>query len=68
VLDKTGSTGKYDFNLDFTTRGPTTAAPNDSDGPRDLFTAVQQQLGLRLEQKKIPVVVVDCAEKTPKEN
>jgi uncharacterized protein (TIGR03435 family) len=66
VVDKTGLTGTYDFNLTFTTRGPD--APADS--PPDLFTAVQQQLGLRLEQKKIPVdvLVVDRAGKTPKEN
>jgi uncharacterized protein (TIGR03435 family) len=72
VLDKTGLTGKYDFNLTFTTRGPSTAAADDAagDGPPDLFTAVQQQLGLRLEQKKTPVdvLVVDRAEKTAKEN
>ncbi len=66
VVDETGLTGKYDFNLDFTTRGPDAPA----DAPPGLFTAVQQQLGLRLEQKKIPmdVLVVDRAEKTPKEN
>jgi uncharacterized protein (TIGR03435 family) len=72
VLDKTGLTGKYDFNLTFTTRGPSTAAADDaaSEGPPDLFTALRRQLGLRLDQKKIPVdvLVVDRAEKTPKEN
>jgi uncharacterized protein (TIGR03435 family) len=85
VVDKTGLTGKYDFNLTFArdertsanvvgNPGPSTAATNPAEavnnGPPDLFTAMQEQLGLRLEQKKIPtdVVVVDSAEKTPKEN
>jgi uncharacterized protein (TIGR03435 family) len=85
VVDKTGLTGKYDFNLTFVrdertsanmvrNPGPSTAATNPADavnnGPPDLFTAMQEQLGLRLDQKKIPVdvLVVDRAEKTPKEN
>ncbi|HEY1755391.1 MAG TPA: TIGR03435 family protein [Bryobacteraceae bacterium] len=65
LVDKTGLTGKYDFNLEFS-RDVDAAA----DGPPDLFTAIQDQLGLKLEQKKIPVdvLIVDRAEKTPKEN
>jgi uncharacterized protein (TIGR03435 family) len=77
VLDKTGLTGKYDFNLDFTqddrtsADGPSPAVDNTAEpGPPDLFTALQQQLGLKLEEKKGPVdvLVVDRAEKTPSEN
>ncbi len=84
VVDKTGLAGKYDFNLSFSrdertsanivgNPGPSAAAgPIDavSDAPPDLFTAIQDQLGLKLEQKKIPmdVVVVDRAERVPKEN
>lgn len=77
VVDKTGLTGKYDFNLDFTqddrtsANGPVTAADNQAEvGPPDLLTALQQQLGLKLEEKKGPVdvLVVDRAEKTPTEN
>jgi uncharacterized protein (TIGR03435 family) len=84
VVDKTGLAGKYDFNLSFSrdertsanvagNSGPSPAAgPIDgvSDAPPDLFTAMQDQLGLKLEQKKIPmdVVVVDRAERVPREN
>src|ERR1700722_15091464 len=51
VVDKTGLTGGYDFELQFTPEQnaptPQEAVPPDS-GP-SLFTAVREQLGLRLE-------------------
>jgi len=63
VLDKTELTGTYDFNLHW-------AAGNDGNPPPDsnepgLFTAVQEQLGLKLEPRKAPVetLVIDHAEK-----
>jgi uncharacterized protein (TIGR03435 family) len=63
VLDKTGLTGSYDFKLEW-------AAGNDGNPPPDsnqpgLFTAVQKQLGLKLEPQKAPmeILVVDHAEK-----
>jgi uncharacterized protein (TIGR03435 family) len=42
----------------------------DVEPPQDLFSAIQAQLGLKLESKKGPVtlIVVDKAEKTPTEN
>jgi uncharacterized protein (TIGR03435 family) len=66
VLDKTGLTGKYDFTLEFSIQGLTT----DDDPVPSLFDALQQQLGLKLEDRKAPydVVVVDYAERVPTEN
>jgi uncharacterized protein (TIGR03435 family) len=65
VNDDTRLTGKYDFEF-FWITGPTDA----SDSGPDLVTAVQEQLGLKLERKKGPVdvVVVDHAEKTTTAN
>jgi len=47
VIDQTGLTGKYDFRLEFTPD-----ALSDDDAPY-LLTAVDEQLGLKLEPKKI---------------
>jgi uncharacterized protein (TIGR03435 family) len=69
VLDKTGLTGTYDFTLEFSFRELTAGAAGDDPIP-SLFEALQQQLGLKLEDKKAPfdLVVVDHAEKVPTEN
>jgi len=79
VVDKTGLSGRYDFNLDFKregmeirTYGTAAAAPagDPSDPAPDFVTAVEQQLGLKLEEKKAPVdvLVVEHVEKVPTEN
>lgn len=71
VLDQTGLTGMYDFKLDYAPDLPTrpdgkppmlNGVPAES-GP-SIFTALQEQLGLRLEEKKGPVevMVVDHAD------
>ena len=64
VIDRTGLTGQFNFDLEF--------APFDSEANSaapSLFTALQEQLGLRLENTKAPLegVVVDHAER-PSEN
>jgi uncharacterized protein (TIGR03435 family) len=73
VVDKTGLTGRYDFDLEWTPdetqfdgRMPPIKAENS--GKPDLFAAVQQ-LGLRLESAKGPVsvIVIDHVER-PSEN
>ncbi len=71
MVDNTGLKGKYDFTLQWTpdemAGGHQDAAPTDS-GPT-IYTALQEQLGLRLDSTKGPVdtVVVDHVE-MPSEN
>jgi len=62
VLDQTGLTGFYDFKIEFA-RDPAAAA-NDSSAA-SLVTAVQEQLGLKLESRKAPIeiLVIDHAER-----
>jgi len=67
VVDKTGVAGRFDFTLTWTPdESPAADNPN---GPPGLFTALQEQLGLKLEPVKAPVqvLVVDHAER-PSEN
>jgi uncharacterized protein (TIGR03435 family) len=62
VIDKTGLTGEYDVELTWAPDGQPDAGPS-------IFTAVQEQLGLKLEPAKAPVdvVVIDHLER-PSEN
>jgi len=53
VIDQTGLQGNYDFKMTFAPD----LAPAAVDGP-SLFTALQEQLGLRLDAQKGPVEVV----------
>jgi uncharacterized protein (TIGR03435 family) len=61
VVDKTGLTGGFQFELDWT---PERADATSDDRP-SIFTALQQQLGLKLDTAKVPIlaVVIDRAEK-----
>lgn len=68
IVDATGLTGKYDFEIYWSADAMSADPPADSGS--SLFTAVQQQLGLKLEPKKVPgdTVVIDRIERTPREN
>jgi len=72
VVDKTGLTGKYDYTLQWTPDDATPMAGGAAGGPgRDenaapaggpsLFTAVEEQLGLKIESTKgqVDVIVID---------
>jgi uncharacterized protein (TIGR03435 family) len=68
VLDKTGLPGSYEVTLDWAPDG----APTGTDGVAlpSLFTALQEQLGLKLVSTKAPVetLVIDHVDRTPAEN
>jgi uncharacterized protein (TIGR03435 family) len=61
VVDQTGLPGRFDFTLKWSSDS---ASPDPSAAP-DLFTAIQQQLGLKLERVKTPVdvMVIDHIER-----
>lgn len=73
VSDRTGLSGHYDFTLQWmpdqmpNTSSTAETAP-DTTGP-SLFTAIEEQLGLRLESRKEPVetLIVDHVER-PSDN
>jgi uncharacterized protein (TIGR03435 family) len=81
VLDKTELAGLFSVDLQWTPEvlreralqggAPPTlnGQPVDVNGP-SIYTALQEQLGLRLESRKAPVdsLVIDHAEKTPADN
>jgi uncharacterized protein (TIGR03435 family) len=69
VHDKTGLTGKYDFNLTFVAPNGAVSADQSERAP-NLFVALEDQLGLKLVAKKltIDVMVIDHIEKSPMEN
>jgi uncharacterized protein (TIGR03435 family) len=70
VLDQTGLAGMYDFSMKWTPgEGETGFRPGLPQGV-SLFTAIQEQLGLRLESKKLPIemTIIDSAEKPVPDN
>lgn len=70
VVNRTGLTGSYDFTLEWNLDELPQSEPVGADTTRpSVFTAVQDQLGLKLEPSKAPVevLVIDHAEK-PLEN
>jgi len=75
VIDKTGVAGRYDFDLHWTPERDTVAVHEQtsgalaSDSGPSIFTAMQEQMGLKLESTKGPVqvLVIDHVE-MPTEN
>ena len=69
VLDETGLAGEYDLDLTWSpealTAAPADAAAAPTAGGTSLFTAVQEQLGLKLDSRRAPVeiLVVERAER-----
>jgi uncharacterized protein (TIGR03435 family) len=86
VTDASGLTGKYDITLSWADDGARGGAGNppapadggafpvagtpDADALPNIFAAIQEQLGLKLEAKKgmVDILVIDHVEKTPSDN
>jgi uncharacterized protein (TIGR03435 family) len=74
VIDQTGLKGNYDFVLNGVSRplrqpADPTAAPPEGAATTSIFTALQEQLGLKLELRKaqVEVLVIENVER-PSEN
>jgi len=76
VVDKTGLKDRYDFTLNWTldefqqgVQGINSTRQEGIDAAPDLFTAIQQQLGLKLKPAKdaVDVLVIDHMDR-PDEN
>jgi uncharacterized protein (TIGR03435 family) len=69
IVDKTGLTGMYDFDLKY---APTDAAANNpaAAGLPDIFTVLQEQLGLKLVPQPVTIktLIIDHVDKIPTEN
>jgi uncharacterized protein (TIGR03435 family) len=65
VVDETGLEGGWDFTVEWTP-----PAQIETDGGLTLFAALQAQLGLKVESKKLPVpiVVIDSMARTPSDD
>ena len=69
IINKSGITGLFDFHLEYaideTTGGPARATPSDEPAGPSIFTAIQEQLGLKLDSDKGPGerLVIDRVER-----
>jgi uncharacterized protein (TIGR03435 family) len=64
VIDKTGLTGRYDFDLAFAPMAPSTADTAPDPARPTIFIALEDQLGLKLQSTNGPldVIVIDSIE------
>jgi uncharacterized protein (TIGR03435 family) len=81
VIDETGLSGRFNFHLTFsrdqtklpqrlnTTDGQSVPAPASDPSDPSIFTAIQEQLGLKLVSTKraVEILVIDSVER-PSEN
>jgi uncharacterized protein (TIGR03435 family) len=65
VVDRTGLTGTFDFELNYAPDSVRATAPDPTQLLPDVFTALQEQLGLKLEPQRGPVeyVVIERLER-----
>ncbi len=73
IVDQTGLKGSYDFTLEYAgsqSSWKLSAIQSQEHAGQDLFSALEKQLGLKLEKGKGPVdmLVIDHLEKIPTEN
>jgi len=70
VVDQTGLRGEFAVQLEWTPENRAAAPVTETTSGISLFSAVQQQLGLKLELRKGPLdaLVIDRAEKIPSDN
>jgi uncharacterized protein (TIGR03435 family) len=70
VVDETGLAGVFDFKLTWDPAADALSSDEARDAGPSIFTALQQQIGLKLESRKRPVetLVIDHAERVPTEN
>ena len=68
IVDRTGLPGRYEFTLRFAS--PTAPISDGPDAPPILFTALQEQLGLKLESipGQVEYVVIDNVERPTEKN
>ena len=79
VVNSSGIVGRYDITINFTPgavvgaltpANPNSDAASDPNGAIPLFEALERQLGLKLEARKVmaPVLVIDHVNEMPTEN
>ena len=70
VIDATGLDGSYEVKLEWVPSDLSAAEPTDTPAGPSIYSAVQSQLGLKLEARRGPldVLVIDSVQKVPVEN